>query len=164
MLLPGSVSCDIVAGKRLEPGGAIYENAHWHLGTAIGTPVVWRGFLILKLKRHCEQLAELTTPEAATLGPLIQATCSALTEVLKPEKVYVCSFGDGVKHVHYWILPRPSGMRPGMHSVIFNLDLRTMLTRTLGFKRWVVSGAEVSRIAQQVREQLCQRFPASEPE
>jgi diadenosine tetraphosphate (Ap4A) HIT family hydrolase len=84
MLVPGCVSCDIVSGRRIEPGGVIYENEYWHVGTAITSPVVWRGFLIIKLKRHCEHLAELTPQEAATLGPVIRSTCSALMQVLHP--------------------------------------------------------------------------------
>jgi diadenosine tetraphosphate (Ap4A) HIT family hydrolase len=120
--------------------------------------VVWRGFLIIKLKRHCEHLAELSSGEALALGPIIQSTCLALTEILEPAKVYVCSYGDGSKHVHFWVLPRPSTMRPGMHSVIFNLDLRTTLTRLLGLKKWIVSDSEVNAIARQVRENLYQQY------
>ena len=59
MLVPGCMSCDILAGRRTEPGGVIYENAYWHVGS-VTSPVVWRGFLIVKLKRHCEHLAGLT--------------------------------------------------------------------------------------------------------
>ena len=164
MLLSGCVSCDIVAGNRIEPGGVIYENDYWHIGTAIGLPVVWRGFLIIKLKRHCEHLAELSSEESLALGPVIQSTCSALTKVLKPAKVYVCSYGDGIKHVHFWVLPRLSTTHPGMHSVIFNLDMRTTLTRLLGVKKWIVSDSDVSAIAKQVREHLYQQFPIREQE
>ena len=154
MLVPGCVSCEIVAGKQVEPGGVIYQNEHWHVGTIGSQPVVWPGFLIVKLKRHCEPLAELTPQEAASLGPVIQSTCAALTEVLQPAKVYVCSFGDGVKHVHFWVLPRPSTMRPGMHSVICQLDLRTTLTRWFRIKTWTMSDEEVARIASRLREAL----------
>ena len=154
MLVRGCVSCDIVAGRRVEPGGVLYENEHRHVGMAASVPVVWRGFLIIKLKRHCEHLAELTPQEAAALGPVIRSACSALTDVLHPAKVYVCSFGDGVRHVHFWALPRPVDMRPGMHSVIFHLDLRTTLTRWLGARKWVVSAEEVTDIASRLREVL----------
>jgi diadenosine tetraphosphate (Ap4A) HIT family hydrolase len=154
-LVPGCMSCDILAGKLTTPGGVIYENEHWHVDSVVG-PVYWRGFLIIKLKRHCENLAELTPQEADTLGPVVQATCSALAEVLRPAKVYLCSFGDGIKHVHFWVLPRPQGMRPGMHWVMLNLDLRTVLTRRLGIKRWVCSDEEVAKMTSQVRERVHQ--------
>jgi hypothetical protein len=42
-----------------------------------------------------------------------------------------------------------------MHPVIFNLDMRTMLTRSLGIKKWIVSEDEVAGIASQLRECLC---------
>jgi len=110
------------------------------------------GFLVIKLKRHCEHLAELTPEEAAVLGPVMRTTCLALTEVLRTAKVYVCSFGDGVKHVHFWALPRPPEMRPGMHPVMFNLDLRLTLTRLFGIKKWVISDEEVRYTADKLRE------------
>jgi diadenosine tetraphosphate (Ap4A) HIT family hydrolase len=154
-LVSGCLSCDIVAGKRIEPGGVIYEDACWHVGSAV-EPVVWRGFLIVKLKRHCEHLAELAPEEAAALGPVVRATCRALSDVLHPAKVYVCSFGDGIRHIHFWVLPRPPDMRPGMHAVMAHLDLRMALTRRLGLKRWLVSDTEVAAIATQVRARMDQ--------
>ena len=148
--ISGCLSCDIVAGKQVEPGGVIYENTYWHVGSAVGS-AVWRGFLVIKLKRHCEHLAELTPAEAADLGPVMRTTCLALTEVLRPAKVYLCSFGDGVKHVHFWALPRPPEMRPGKHPVMFNLDMRLTLTRLLGVKKWVISDEEVNNTADKLR-------------
>lgn len=149
---PNCVSCDILAGKRTSPGGTIYENDHWHVDSVIA-PVYWQGFLIIKLKRHCEHLADLTPAEAASLGPTIQLTCQALTAVLDPGKVYICSIGDGVKHIHFWALPRPRTMRPGMRRVSRHLNMRAGLTR-LGFKRWVYSDDEVAVLAGQLRRKL----------
>jgi diadenosine tetraphosphate (Ap4A) HIT family hydrolase len=153
MLIPGCISCDILAGTLTVPGGVIYENEYWHVDSVM-SPVCWRGFLLVKLKRHCEQLAELTQEEADTLGPVIQATCSVLADVLKPAKVYICSFGDGIKHIHFWVLPRHPNMRPGMHWVMMNLNARTMLTRLLGIRRWVCSDEEVTELAVQLRERI----------
>jgi diadenosine tetraphosphate (Ap4A) HIT family hydrolase len=154
MLVPGCMSCDILAGRRTEPGGVIYEDAYWHVGSVV-SPVFWRGFLIVKLKRHCEHLAELTPEEAADLGLVLQMTCTALSEALKPAKVYVCSFGDGVKHVHFWVLPRMPDMHPGMHWVFFYLDARMLLTR-LGFRRWVVSDEKVASMVAGLRQKFHQ--------
>jgi diadenosine tetraphosphate (Ap4A) HIT family hydrolase len=158
VLVPGCLSCDILSGKRTVPGGTIYEDPYWVVESIIA-PVVWRGFLIVKLKRHCEHLSELTPEEAAALGPVLQNTCRALNEVLNPAKVYVCSFGDGVKHIHFWILPRPPEMRPGMHWVFFNLDLRVFLTRRLGLKRWTCSDREIEDLVGQVRQRFHQPNP-----
>jgi diadenosine tetraphosphate (Ap4A) HIT family hydrolase len=155
MLMPGCLSCDILAGERSVPGGAIYEDEYWVV-MSIVRPVFWRGFLVIVLKRHCEHLAELTPEEAAALGPIVQATCQALSRVIEPAKVYLCSFGDGVKHIHLWVLPRPPEMRPGMHPVFRHLDVRAFLTQRLGVKRWVHSDEQVAELAAQVREHMRQ--------
>ena len=155
MRVPGCISCDILAGMRTNPGGTIYENEFWHVDSA-SEPVVWRGFLIIKLKRHCEQLAELTVEEAEALGPTIRAVCYGLTQALQSAKVYVCSFGDGVRHIHFWALPRPPEMRPGMHYVMQQLDLRSAMRRYLGLRRWTIPTQEVAELAEQVRWHISQ--------
>jgi diadenosine tetraphosphate (Ap4A) HIT family hydrolase len=151
-LVPGCLSCDLLAGRRSVPGGTIWEDDFWRLESVV-SPVLWRGFLILKLKRHCEQLAELTPAEAAALGPAVGAACRALAEALAPAKVYVASFGDGVQHIHFWLLPRPQNQRPGLHWVLFHLDRRAWLAR-LGFRRWVVPDDEVADLAARLRREL----------
>jgi len=151
-LVPGCLSCELLAGRRSVPGGTIWEDDFWRLESTV-SPVLWRGFLILKLKRHGEHLAELTPAEAAALGPAIRASCAALAMVLAPAKIYVASFGDGVRHIHFWLLPRPRGTRPGLHWVLLRLDLRGLLVR-LGFRRWIVPDEEVADLAAQVRRAL----------
>ncbi len=153
-LLPGCIACDLVSGKTVQPGGTIFENDCWHVDTARNAQV-WPGFLMIKLKRHCVHLAELTPPEAASLGLVIQVTTRALMDVLQPAKIYVCSFGDGNAHIHLWVLPRPAGMKAGMHAVMLNLDLRIYLTKYLHLKKWLVPEAVLAQIAEQVR--LCIR-------
>ncbi|MEJ2208043.1 MAG: HIT family protein [Anaerolineae bacterium] len=151
-LVPGCLSCELLAGRRPVPGGTIWEDDFWRLESAV-SPVVWSGFLILKLKRHCEHLAELTPAEAAALGPAIRASCAALARVLAPAKIYVASFGDGVRHIHFWLLPRPRGTRPGLHRALLRLDLRGLVAR-LGVRRWIVPDEEVADLAAQVRRAL----------
>jgi diadenosine tetraphosphate (Ap4A) HIT family hydrolase len=149
-LVAGCMACELVSGRSVQPGGTIFEDAHWHVDTAKSANV-WPGFLMIKLKRHCVHLAELTAPEAASLGSVIRVTNRALMEVLQPAKIYVCSFGDGNAHIHLWILPRPAGMKAGMHPVIFNLDMRIFLTRVLHLKKWLVPEARLAQIAEAVR-------------
>jgi diadenosine tetraphosphate (Ap4A) HIT family hydrolase len=158
MLISGCISCDILAGKITVPGEVIYENEYWHVDS-VTSSVYWQGFLIVKLKRHCEQIADLTIEETETLGPVLQATCAALMEELKPAKVYVYSFGDGIKHIHFWVLPRYPNMRPGMHWVMMNLDVRSMLTRRFGVKRWLCSDDEVEELTVQLGKRFHQLLP-----
>jgi diadenosine tetraphosphate (Ap4A) HIT family hydrolase len=136
-LVPGCLSCDLLAGRRSAPGGTIWEDDYWQLESVV-SPVVWHGFLILKLKRHCEHLAELTPDESAALGPAVRTACGALAAVLAPAKVYVASFGDGVQHLHW---------------VLFHLDLRAGLAR-IGFRRWIVPDQEVAELAARLRHLL----------
>ncbi len=150
---PGCKACDIVAGKFAHPGGTIYEDAYWHVDSASHAQV-WPGFLMIKLKRHCQHLADLTPPEAAALGPVIRVTNQALMEVLHPAKIYLCSFGDGTAHIHFWVLPRQPNLPAGMHPTLFNLDLRVTLTKLFHLKKWLVADEETARLASQVRAQM----------
>ena len=152
-LLPGCLACDIVSGKFVQPGDTIFENTHWHVDTATSANV-WPGFLMIKLKRHCVHLADLTPLEAASLGPVIQIINRALMQVLHPARIYVCSFGDGSSHIHFWVLPRPPEMKPGLHPVIFTLDIRLALTKYLHLKKWLVPPAKLVQIAAQVRQTI----------
>ena len=147
------MACELVAGKSVQPGGTIFENTHWHVDMAKSANV-WPGFLMIKLKRHCVHLAELTGPEAASLGGIIQVTNRALMEVLQPAKIYVCSFGDGNAHIHFWVLPRPAEMKAGMHPVLFSLDLRIFFTRYLHLKKWLVPETRLVQIAEAVRASI----------
>lgn len=159
MLVPGCTSCDILAGIKSVPGGTIYENPWWVVESTT-SPVYWRGFLVVKLKRHCEYLTDLEPEEAAALGTVIHGTCLAVSAVLAPAKLYVASFGDGGKHVHFWVLPRPEGMRPGLLWVLAHLDQRAFATRRLGLKRWVVPDDEVAALADEVRHKMARLLPA----
>ena len=150
---PGCVSCDILSGKRQEPGGVIYENAYWHAGSVL-PPVVWPGFLIVKLKRHCEHIAELTLEEASALGPVLRGASAALMEVLQPAKVYTGSFGEGTKHIHFWLLPRPHGMAAGLHAALLRLDLRHLAARLPLFRGAAMSEAQVADLAARLRSQM----------
>jgi hypothetical protein len=53
-------------------------------------------------------------------------------------------------------------MRPGMHWVMWHLDVRSFLTRRLGFKRWLVRDEEVADMAGQLRERFDQLLPQAQ--
>ena len=103
------MACDANAGRLKPPGGVIYEDDLWRVEHAL-SPALLRGWLILKPRRHVEHLAELTDDEATALGPLVQRVCRALEHALAAERVYVCSFGELVNHVHFYVLPRYADM------------------------------------------------------
>lgn len=98
------LACDIVAGRQAAPGGVIHEDDHWMLDHAVD-PLI-RGCLILKSKRHVDELADLEPDEAATLGPMMRTALAAMRRAFDPERIYVCSFGEMLHHLHIHLLPR----------------------------------------------------------
>ena len=127
-LADGCATCDVLAGRRDAPGGTIHENAHWAVAHR-SRPSLLRGYLMFRLRRHCECLAELTPEEAASLGPMVRAVCHAVSRVVEPERVYVCSWGEGVRQVHFHVIPRPSGMPAGNLPVSALLRAMLLLDR-----------------------------------
>ena len=94
-----------MAGRITAPGGPIYDDGLWLVSHHTG-PHTDPGELIVKLRRHCESLADLTPAEAAALGPVLRAAVAAIERVVRPERTYVASYGERVRHVHFFLLPR----------------------------------------------------------
>lgn len=76
MHVDGCMACDVLTGKIRAPGGIIYEDPYWVVDHSV-SPVLFPGFLIIKLKRHCEQLTELTADEMAPFAATLRLTCIA---------------------------------------------------------------------------------------
>lgn len=130
-------ACDEVSENQRNPSLVIYEDAYWILSHRTGDDVL-AGNLIIKTKRHCENLAELTAEETASLGDIIQKTCLALSRVMEVAKIYVASYGERVKHVHFFVIPRAPKMPAGnfkiflyqrAHSLLVRYGLRGKLTQ-----------------------------------
>jgi diadenosine tetraphosphate (Ap4A) HIT family hydrolase len=105
----GCLACDANEGRVQPPGGVILEDDHWILEHSLA-PVLLRGWLILKPRRHVEHIADLTLGERSGLGPLIADASAALKRALGAERVYVCSLGESVNHVHFYLIPRYAHM------------------------------------------------------
>lgn len=104
--------CEEVAGRRVAPGGPIHDDEGWlvsHHPGAFTDP----GELIVKARRHVESLAQLTAEETAALGPILRAAVAAVERVVRPERVYVASFSERVRHVHFYVLPRTANLPAG---------------------------------------------------
>jgi diadenosine tetraphosphate (Ap4A) HIT family hydrolase len=99
------VACQANRGEIPTPGGVIYQDGLWRLEHAF-EPIPMVGWLILKPLRHVESLSELTHAEAQSLGGLIQRISAAMTEELRPVKVYVACFAETVAHLHFHFIPR----------------------------------------------------------
>jgi diadenosine tetraphosphate (Ap4A) HIT family hydrolase len=151
MLVEGCLACDVLAGKVKAPGGAIYEDNYWVVEHSL-SPVLLPGYLIIKLKRHCEHLAELTPEEAIALGKIIQSTCLALSQVVQPAKIHVCSWGEQVKHIHFHVIPRTSDMPVGNLQLLIYLRVKK-LRNQLGLGKWV-NDAQAAETATKICQEL----------
>lgn len=141
--------CDQVAGRIAAPGGPVHDDGFWLVSHHTG-PHTDAGELIVQLRRHCESLAELTAEEAAALGPVLRASVGAIERVVRPERTYVASYGERVRHVHFFLLPRTRALPPGHVTSDLYRKLRMWLRRA-GLAR-NPSSAERADAAARLRE------------
>ncbi len=104
--------CDQVAGRVTAPGGPVHDDGLWLVSHHTG-PHTDPGELIVMLRRHCESLSELSAGEASALGPVLCASVAAIEQVVRPERTYVASYGERVRHVHFFLLPRTRSLPAG---------------------------------------------------
>jgi diadenosine tetraphosphate (Ap4A) HIT family hydrolase len=146
----GCSACAEVAGEVAAPGKVILDDGLWFVSHHTG-PYTDPGELIVKTRRHCESLAELTPAEAAALGPLLRAAVAALERVIDAERIYAVSFNERVRHVHFLLLPRTAAMPRG--HVISDLYRRARnLLRKAGLLRNPTAAARADA-AEQIRRQ-----------
>jgi diadenosine tetraphosphate (Ap4A) HIT family hydrolase len=143
----GCISCKTVAGIVRPPGGFIYENSHWIVCLGAGSLSVPQGYIVLR--RHCEELQELTTAESSALGIVMQSTAQVFTNVLKPARVHIGLYAEVVRHVHWHVIPRLSNMPAGNIPLTLLIAWNRSLQR-LGLKR-VCSDGKVATVAAQMR-------------
>lgn len=149
---PGCSACAEIAGHTAAPGSVIFDDGLWFVSHHTG-PFTDPGELIIKTRRHCESLGELSGSEASALGPILKAAVAALERVIAAERIYTVSFNERVRHVHFLLLPRTAAMPRG--HVISDLYRRFRnLLRRAGLVRNPSPAARadaVERIRQQWR-------------
>src|SRR3954462_8468113 len=129
----GCSACQEIAGDTRAPGGVIFDDGLWFVSHHTG-PYTDPGELIVKTRRHCESLAELTEPEAAALGRILTDAIGSLERVVAAERIYAVSFNERVRHLHFLLLPRTADMPRG--HVISDLYRRARnLLRRVGLSR-----------------------------
>jgi diadenosine tetraphosphate (Ap4A) HIT family hydrolase len=130
---PACSACAEVGGQVSAPGGVIQDDGLWFVSHHTG-PFTDPGELIVKTRRHCESLGELTPAEAEALGPILQAAVQALERAVVAERIYAVSFNERLRHVHFLLLPRTAEMPRG--HVISDLYRRARnLLRKTGLRR-----------------------------
>jgi diadenosine tetraphosphate (Ap4A) HIT family hydrolase len=143
-------ACAEVAGQISTPGGVILDDGLWFVSHHTG-PFTDPGELIVKTRRHCESLAELTPTEAKALGPILHTAVQALGRAVLAERIYAVSFNERLRHVHFLLLPRTADMPRG--HVISDLYRRARnLLRKTGVLR-NPSPADRAAAAERVRQE-----------
>jgi diadenosine tetraphosphate (Ap4A) HIT family hydrolase len=64
------------------------------------------GFCRVVLERHVKEMTDLAPAERSRLMNAVFATEAVLRELLSPRKVNLASFGNGVPHLHWHVVPR----------------------------------------------------------
>jgi diadenosine tetraphosphate (Ap4A) HIT family hydrolase len=147
---PHCSACAEIGGGVAAPGGIIRDDGLWFVSHHTG-PFTDPGELIVKTRRHCESLSELTAEEAAALGPILRSAVRALESVVTAERIYAVSFNERLRHVHFLLLPRTRDMPRG--HVISDLYRRFRnLFRKLGVLR-NPTPAQRAEAATRIRQQ-----------
>lgn len=108
----GCLGCDLTAGRRDLPGGRIASTEHWVVEPCVGPLSV--GSLIVKPRRHCTRLCDLTAEEAGELGPLLRRAVRLVQALCAPDQTYVCLWshaGWQPGHIHFVVQPVWNAMR-----------------------------------------------------
>jgi diadenosine tetraphosphate (Ap4A) HIT family hydrolase len=110
--IDGCISCAFAGHSETPQRERIHVGRGWRVAHAFGTALP--GWLVLLPHRHLISLDEMTTEEAAELGPLLRAVTHALREVTGCEKTYVALFAEaeGFEHLHFHIIPRSEALGP----------------------------------------------------
>jgi diadenosine tetraphosphate (Ap4A) HIT family hydrolase len=90
------------------------------------------GPLIVKPERHVLHVADLTDGDAATMGTVLHRAASVVTELSKPDQVYVSLWwhpGRRPGHIHYVVQPvdqqamtRHDAHGPNLQAAMFEFD------------------------------------------
>ncbi len=144
-------SCRVEATLATQPPR---EQAHveagWRVAHASGSALP--GWLVALPRRHVLALDELTSEEAAALGPLLTDTTAALREVTGCAKTYVLLLAEkeGYAHVHFHLVPRAADLDTELRGPrIFELLRRPE-------DEWVPE-AEQDRLATEVGAAIARR-------
>jgi diadenosine tetraphosphate (Ap4A) HIT family hydrolase len=128
--IEGCLACDLSAGRRALPGGRIHQTAHWIVEHCVGPLGV--GTLLVKPARHVTSIGELSTDEAAEMGPLLRRAAEVVDEMIRPEQVYVGLWSHAGRrrvHVHFVVQPATTDAieslgdyGPGLQAKMFDRD------------------------------------------
>lgn len=87
---------------------ALYEDDFWSLRALDGPP----GWAVLWLRRHAEDITELTAEELASIGPVLARVCGGIRDAAEVDRVYINVFGETNRHLHIVLVARGEEIPP----------------------------------------------------
>ena len=97
------LSCDLISGKILIPGGSIFESNYFDAQQDFEVPIP--GFVIIVSKRHIKSIDDFTPEESSDFIDFILKIRKSLREALNIENVYLVQEEDTEHHFHVWLFP-----------------------------------------------------------
>lgn len=155
MTIPECPMCRAAAADEELERTEVWQDAHWRLTVSLSSEVA--GFAYLEPKRHIRYITDLDGPEAATFGPALARSTSALKDATGAEVVYVYIFGDGVPHLHLHLAPHRSGDALNDQMIRGELveeKLPNGMTRFSSSDFPPLPPQQLARIADQVRHKM----------
>lgn len=107
------LSCKSNIGiKRISPGIQIFESEYWIVEHAY--PCSLEGWLVIVLKRHCEEFHKLSKEEFLDLSFVQSKVISTIHQYFQSEKEYIFCFAEaeGFKHIHFHVVPKTKDFDP----------------------------------------------------
>lgn len=106
------MACRLTAGEVDLPGGRVFQTDQWVVEHCVGSLGV--GTLILKPMRHIVGLADMSSAEAALLGPLLQRISSIIRTLTEADQIYTCLWSHAdwrPGHIHFVLQPVWNGLQ-----------------------------------------------------
>ena len=82
----------------------VFRTAHFFAEQS--AECVLPGYLVLRMNEPVDGFAALAPAQAADRGRALSLAGRAIEEVVRPERVYVCRFGELLAAVHFHLFPR----------------------------------------------------------
>lgn len=87
---------------------SVFEDSHFRIAHCADVDVA--GYLVVSIRENREGWADLGTAERGRLGDVLALAAEAVMAVARPERVYVCSFGEDRRSLHFHVFPRYAWM------------------------------------------------------
>lgn len=103
-------SCLICEQEAADDSVTVFRDENWAAGIVPGYQVP--GWIVLRVRRHAENIDALSEAELATLGRRARDLVAAVRRVTGAEAVYYMVFGEAYPHYHALITPRGADVPP----------------------------------------------------